>query len=120
MALPGLSGVGGAPAPQGEIPAHQVSVIQMIMILILNYNWPRTDDNDSHLADRHRPTDNDSHLPAFHDGRIQARRRENRGPLPDDNDSHLPFNNLRFPSIMIIILIQPARICLPQTKAKVQ
>jgi len=62
MALPGLSGVLDAPAPQGENAPHQVKVVQMIMILILNYNGPRTDDNDSHLADRHRPTDNDSHL----------------------------------------------------------
>ncbi len=70
MALPGLSGVFDAPAPQGEIPAHQVKWIQMIMILILNYSGPRTDDNDSHLADRHQPTDNDSHLRTFHDVRI--------------------------------------------------
>lgn len=70
MALPGLSGVLDAPAPQGEIPAHQVKWIQMRMILILKYNWPRTDDNDSHLADRRRPTDNDSHLCPFHDVRI--------------------------------------------------
>lgn len=61
MALPGLSGVLDTPAPQGEIPAHQVKVIQMIMIIILNYNGPRTDDNDSHLAGRHQPTDNDYH-----------------------------------------------------------
>lgn len=70
MALPGLSGVLDAPAPQGEIPTHQVKVIQMRMILILNYNWPRTDDNDSHLPGKHRPTDNDYHSPAFHDVRI--------------------------------------------------
>ena len=70
MALPGLSGVLDAPAQQGEIPAHQVKVIQMIMILILNYNWPRTDDNDSHLPGRHPPTDNDSHLRLRHGLRI--------------------------------------------------
>jgi len=61
MALTDLSGVFDAPGPQGEIPTHQVKWVQMIMILILKYNWPRTDDNDSHLADRHPPTDNDSH-----------------------------------------------------------
>ena len=70
MALPGLSGVLDAPAPQGEMPAHQVKWVQMIMILILNNPGPRTDDNDSHLADRHQPTDSDSHLRPFHDVRI--------------------------------------------------
>lgn len=73
MALPGLSGVLDAPAPQGEIPAYQVKVIQMIMILILNYSMPITDDNDSHLLGKNPPTDNDYHLPAFHDVRIYAR-----------------------------------------------
>lgn len=73
MALPGLSGVWTPPAPQGEIPVHQVKWIQMIMILILNYNGPRTDDNDSHLAGRHQPTDNDYHSRSFHDVRIPAR-----------------------------------------------
>ena len=34
MALPGLSGVLDAPAPQGEMPAHQVKWVQMRMILI--------------------------------------------------------------------------------------
>lgn len=73
MALPGLSGVLDAPAPQGEIAPHQVKVIQMIMILILNYSRPRTDDNDSHLLGRHPPTDNDYHLHAFHNVRSLAR-----------------------------------------------
>ena len=76
MALPGLSWVLDAPAPQGEMPAHQVKWVQMIvililiLILILKYNGPITDDNDSHLADRHRPTDNDYHSRTFHDVRI--------------------------------------------------
>ena len=50
------------PAPLGKNAGMLCKVIQMRMILILKYNGPRTDDNDSHLADRHQPTDNDSHL----------------------------------------------------------
>jgi len=80
MALPGLSGVLDAPAPQGEMPAHQVKWVQMIMILILKYNGPITDDNDSHLADRHQPTDNDYHLCSFHDVGIHAIWWGNRQP----------------------------------------
>jgi len=73
MALPGLSGMLDAPAPQGEIPVHHMKLIQMIMIIIINYNRPKTNDNDSHLPGRYPPTDNDSHLPAFRDVGIFAR-----------------------------------------------
>ena len=41
MALTDLSGVFDAPGPQGEIPTHQVKWVQMIMILILKYNWAK-------------------------------------------------------------------------------